>query len=113
MTSEERRRRRFSEEFRREQVKFIESGQLSIKEACKLFEVKRESVLLWIKRFGTTKPPERILISNGSEYERVKRLESEVKKLKEIIGQQQIELIANAELIRLAEEKLGEDFKKK
>ncbi|MCA1752560.1 MAG: transposase [Flavobacteriales bacterium] len=113
MTSEERQRRRFSEDFRKEQVKLIESGERTLAEVCKLYEVKRDSVLRWLKRYGAKKLPDRILITNGKEYDRIKTLESEVKKLKEIIGDQKVQLVIQEEFIRLAEDKLGEDFKKK
>jgi transposase-like protein len=113
MTSGERQRRRFSEDFRKKQVALIESGQKSLSEVCKLYEVKRDSVLLWLKKYGKQKLPERILITNGDEYSRIKELEKQNKKLMELIGKQQVELIYQTELIRMAEEKLGEDFKKK
>ena len=113
MTPEERQRRRFSEEFRRDQVALIESGKKSISEVCKLYEVKRESVTRWVKRFGTQDPPKMILITDGTEYGRIKELEKKNRQLMEIIGKQQVELIYNSELLRLAEAKLGENFKKK
>jgi transposase-like protein len=113
MTIEERRRRRFSEEFRKQQVVLIESGKTTVSEVSKLYEVKTANVRRWLKKYGKKKLPEPILITNADEYGRIKRLEAEVKKLKEIIGDQQVELIVKSELIRLAEEKLGEDLKKK
>ena len=113
MTIEERRRRRFSEEFRKEQVALIERGETTVSEVSKLYEVKTANVRRWLKKYGKKKLPEPILITNSNEYGRVKHLEAEVKKLKEIIGDQQVELIVKNELIRLAEEKLGEDLKKK
>lgn len=113
MTSEERHRRRFSEDFRRKQVELIESGDRTIDEISKLYEVKKNSILRWLKRYGKQKLPERILVTNGTEYDRIKALENEVRKLKEIIGDQKVELVLKTELIRLAERKLGEDLKKK
>ena len=46
-------------------------------------------------------------------YKSIKRLETDIKKLKEIIGDQQVELIGKNELNRLAEDESGEDFGKK
>jgi transposase-like protein len=113
MTIEERRRRRFSEEFRKEQVALIESGERTVSEVSKLYEIKTANVRRWLKKYGKQKLPDPILITNADDYQRVKYLEAEVKKLKEIIGDQQVELVVKNELIRMAERKLGEDLKKK
>lgn len=113
MTREERHRRRFSEEFRKGQVELIESGKVTIVEVSKLYHVKTASIRRWIERFGKKELPGRILISSGKEYNRLSELEKENKKLIELIGRQQVELTYKNELIRLAEERLGKDFKKK
>ena len=113
MTTEERRRRRFSEDFRKEQVRLIESGKVTIVEVSKLYQVKRQSVREWLKSYGKKEVPGKILISNGKEFDRIRELERENKNLMEVIGKQQVELIYKEELIRLAKEKLGDDFEKK
>lgn len=113
MTVEERRRRRFSESFRKEQVKLIESGELSVAEVSRLYEVKTDNVRRWIKKFGKKPLPEQIIVTSSSEYSRIKDLEIEVKRLHELVGKQQVELIYKTELIKLAKERLGEDLEKK
>jgi len=113
MTVEERRRRRFSESFRKEQVQKIESGELSIKEVSSLYEVQQKYVRNWVKKFGTKDLPEQIIISTSSDYNRIKALEKEVCDLKQIIGEQQIEMIRTKSILLLAEQKLGNDFEKK
>src|SRR5690606_13214053 len=113
MTTEERRRRRFSEDFRKEQVMLIESGKITIGEVSKLYQVKKENVKRWLIRYGKKGLPGKILISNGKEFDRIRELEKANKRLIEVIGKQQVELIYKEELIRLAKEKLGDDFEKK
>lgn len=113
MTVEERRRRRFSENFRKEQVKKIESGELSVEEVSRLYEIQQKNVRLWLKKYGIKKIPEQIIISTSKDYNRVKDLEQEVAKLKQIIADQQIELIKTKSVVLLAEEKLGTSFEKK
>lgn len=113
MTSDERRMRRFSEEFRREQVKLIESGQATIAEVSRLYEVKRENVRQWLRKFGKKPVPEIVRIQTAEEANRVRDLEKEVGKLNAIIGKLHVELIYKDELIALAKEKLGEGFEKK
>lgn len=113
MTTEERRRRRFSEDFRKEQVCLIENGKVTIQEVCSLYQVKRSSVMFWIDRFGKRPQAGKIIISNGKEFSRIRELEKEIKKLLELIGRQRVELVYQSELIGLAKDKLGEDFEKK
>lgn len=113
MTTEERRRRRFSEEFRKEQVKLIESGKLTIAEASRLYEVKRANVRGWLLKYGNQELPGRILISSIKEVDRIKELEKENRRLKELIGSQQVELVYKEELLKLARERLGDSFEKK
>lgn len=113
MTVEERRRRRFSEEFRKQQVELIESGQVTKDEVSRLYEVKVSSIILWLKKYGKSPLPERILVSNGKEYDRIRELEKEKENLLKLIGKQQVELIYKSGLIKLAKDKLGEDFEKK
>ena len=113
MTVEERRRRRFTESFRREQVEKIESGELSVEEVSRLFEVQQKNVRRWMKKYGKIKLPDSITVSTAKDYNRVKDLENEVLNLKQIIADQQIELIKTKSVVLLAEEKLGTSFEKK
>lgn len=113
MTTEERRRRRFSKEFRKEQVKLIESGELTILEVSRLYEVKTASIKRWVNKFGSMQLPAPIIISSSSEVDRLRELEKEVKKLTQVIGTQQIKIVYYENLVELVKERLGEDFEKK
>ena len=113
MTTEERRRRRFSETFRKEQVRLIESGAVSISEVSRLYEVKWDSVSRWVKKYGSKGVPGMLLIQSPKEIDRLRDLEKEVKNLKQIIGDQQVEILYKSKLLAKAKEFLGEDFEKK
>ena len=113
MTVEERRRRRFSEPFKKEQVILIESGELTVQEVSRLYEVKTQSVRLWLKKYGSKELPPILVVSNSKEYDKLGQLEKQIKELKQIIGEQQIKLITQSSIIELAEQKLGKDFEKK
>ena len=113
MTVEERRRRRFSEKFRKEQVSLIESGQRKISEVCRLYEVKYDSVKRWIDKYGTKELPGQLVIQTQAEVNRIKELEKQASHYKEVIGEQQVELLYLRECLTLARERLGEDFEKK
>lgn len=113
MTTEERRRRRFTESFRKEQVAKIDSGELTIPDVCRLYEVKYKSVKRWVTKFGTKKLPGTIVVSSTSEVDKVKRLEKEIESLKKLIGELHIQSVYQQGVIEFAKQKLGEDFEKK
>jgi transposase-like protein len=113
MTVEERRRRRFSEEFRKESVKRIQNGEITPTQIGKLYEVKVESIKRWIKKYGDGSYKSRIIVSFGEEIDSIRNLEKEVKKLRSIIADQQIELTYYKSAKEVAERKLGKDYEKK
>src|SRR5690606_42071189 len=86
MTSEERRLRRFSEDFRKEQVRIIEAGEMTIGEVSRLYEVKRESVRNWLIKYGTKPVSQQIVLHTSSDVNRIRDLEGQVKQLQELIG---------------------------
>ena len=53
------------------------------------------------------------MISNGAEIARIKELEKDIEKLKQIIADQQISIITKDALVRLAKGKLGDLDEKK
>ena len=113
LTLEERRRRRFSESFRKQQVSYIEEGSKTIGQVAHEFDVKTDSVRLWVKKYGNKKLPPPILVQTEEDVNRIKSLEKEAAHLKQLIGTQHVELVYLKELVKLAKEKLGEDFEKK
>lgn len=113
MTTEERRRRRFTVEFRKEQVLLIETGQRTVVEVSRLYEIRPANVRYWMRKYGSKPLPEKIIVSNGKELDRLKDLENQIKTLREVIANQQVELYYKNSVIGLAKERLGEDFEKK
>ncbi|MFN8863731.1 MAG: transposase [Flavobacteriales bacterium] len=113
MTQQERHRRRFSEDFRKEQVALIEAGKLTIAEVSQLYEVRKNNVRHWLARYGSIKPKQQIIVSSKSDFDRIELLEKENRRLLEMIGKQQVELAYKSAVIEVAKQKLGEDFEKK
>ena len=113
MTVEERRRRRFTEAFRKTQVSLIESGELTIAEVSRLYEVKQANVRRWLSKYGKKELPSPIIVSDSSDINRLKELEQENKKLKELVANQQLSLVYQEGLLQLAKERLGNNFEKK
>lgn len=113
MTLNERQHRRFSEEFRREQVKLIEKGDRTIAQVSQLYEVKRDNVRRWVKQYGIKDRPGMMIIQTQEEVNRIKDLQNQVLKLNEVIGKMHVELLYKNELLDLARQQLGPDFEKK
>jgi len=112
MTSKERHQRRFKDEFRREQVKLIESGELTISDVSRLYDVRWNSVKKWVEKFGT-KPYGGVVIQSREEINRIKDLEKKNAHLEKLLGQQQVKMTYLEECVSLAKEQLGADFEKK
>ena len=113
MTVEERRRRRFTTEFHKEQVALIESGEVTISEVARMYQVKSDNVRRWVKKYGNSPLPEPIIIQSRKDYNRLSELEKENKRLKEMLGDQYVKIIFQDKLLEIAKEKLGDDFEKK
>lgn len=114
MSIAERRRRHFSEGFKKEKVKEIEQGKSRIIDICREYEVSDVSVYKWIDKFGTDKnKPERIIVESKSDTKKLLELKKKVAELERTIGQKQILLDFNDKMIELAEEYYQVDIKKK
>jgi len=113
LTIEEKRRRRFTADFRKEQVKLIESGKTTIMEVIRLYDVRAGSIKNWLKRFGSKDVPETIIVGNSKDFDNYKRLERENKELKQFIGEQQIKIAWLEGVVDKLSEQSGIDIKKK
>jgi len=113
MRVNEKRKRRFSEEFRRKYALLVERGEYTIPEVCRKFDVAYDTVKNWVIKFGKEPYPQTKWIISEEEVDRIRKLEKEVDNLKKIIGEQQVKIVFQDKVIELAREKLGFDFEKK
>lgn len=114
LTQAQRRRRTFSEGFKRQKVHEIETGLTRISEICKQYELSDVSVYKWLEKFGSMKnKKERIVIESESDTKQLLELKRKVAELERIIGQKQILLDFKDKMIDIAEEMYGVDIKKK
>src|SRR5690554_6907633 len=104
MTVEERRRRRFTEEFRKEQVALIEGGEVTISEVARMYQVKSDNVRRWVKKVRNTPLPDQISIQSRKDYTRLAELEKENKQLKGVIGDQYIKINFLEKLVEIGRE---------
>ena len=114
LTNEERKRRRFSESFKRKKIQEIESGQVKISEICRVYQIRKQSVYKWLQKYGSMQQKkERLIVETESDTLKVIELQRRVAELERIIGQKQIEIDFKDKMIDLAEEVYHVDIKKK
>jgi transposase len=114
MTTAERRRRHFSDSFKIQKVRELETGKTKVSELCKQYEVATISVYRWLNKFGIMKDKkERIIVETDSDTKQLLALKKKIAELEQIIGQKQILIDFKDKMIDLAEESYGVDIKKK
>jgi transposase-like protein len=114
MSTAERRRRRFSDNFKMQKVREIETGQTKVSEICSQYQVSSKNVYLWVDKFGSMKnKKERMVVETDSDTRQLIELKKRVSELERIIGQKQIVIDFQDKMIELAEENYGVDIKKK
>lgn len=114
MTTSERRRRHFSDSFKIQKVRELETGKTKVSEICKQYEVSGINVYRWLNKFGTMKDKkERLIVETDSDTKQLLALRKKVAELEQIIGQKQILIEFKDKMIELAEDTYGVDIKKK
>lgn len=114
LTLEEKRRRRFSDEFKRKKVKDLQLHKTSISVICKEYGVSRKSIYNWIYKYGGKEmKKERLIVESKSEQSQIISLKNKVAMLEQMLGQKQILIEFQQKMIELAEEEYGIDIKKK
>jgi len=114
MTTAERRRRHFSDSFKIQKVRELETGKTKVSELCKQYEVSDVTVYRWLNKFGVMKDKkEKLIIETDSDTRQLLELKKKVAELERIIGQKQILIDFKDKMIELAEDTYNVDIKKK
>jgi transposase len=114
LSTQERRMRTFSEDFKRQKVKEIERKQTTVSEVSKAYQVRANNVYRWIDKYShKDKNGVRLVVEMESETKRVLALLQKVAELERIVGQKQIMIDFQSKMIELAEEEYQVDIKKK
>ncbi len=113
LSTSERRRRTFSENFKINKVREIETGQTKVSDICKQYNVSSTAVYKWKEKYGIMKnKKERLIVESESDTKELLALKSRVAELERLIGQKQIQLEFQNKLIEFAEETYGIEIKK-
>ncbi len=105
--------RYFSEAFKREKVKEIEKGVLSIAVLCKVHTISRTAVYQWIYLYSGIEKGVKTVVQMESEQHKTLYLQQRLGELERIIGQKQMEIDYLNKALQICSEELGYDLKKK
>lgn len=113
LSSSERQRRVFSEEFKVKKVREIERGISSISEICRVHQVSDTAVRKWLNKYSTMKKSkERLIVESQSGTKKIIELKKQIADLERLLGQKQIQIEFKDKMIELAEEVYKIDIKK-
>ena len=114
LSTKERSKRIFSEEFKKQKVREIEQKQTTIAAVSKAYQVRYSNVCKWINKYSTTyKKGVRLVVEMESETKKLIALQARIAELERIVGQKQLTIDFQAKMIELAEQAYGIDIKKK
>lgn len=105
--------RRFSTAFKLEKVALIDSGKITVREICDLYEVSDTCVYKWKRKYSKMDTSERMVVEKISEAKKNKELLQRIKELEQIVGRKQIELDYYKTAIEELNKESGDDLLKK
>lgn len=109
-----RQRRTFSPTLRKEVVRLIESGKLSVTGAAREYQVSTTSIYHWIHRYSTyNKKGAVLVVDKDSQTEKLKQMQQKIAQLEQAVGHKQMQIDYYEKFIELASEEVGQDLKKK
>ncbi len=107
-------RRLFSEEFKKARIREYESGEYSVVEISKLFDIQSALIYRWVHRYSIYNKKRTILVEmKDSAKQKLKDYEKRIADLERIVGQKQLNIDFLEKMIELAEEEYSVDIKKK
>ncbi len=114
LTTYERRKRYFSEDFKRRKVSEIDRNIVTVSEVCREYQVSNVAVYKWIHKYSRMrKKKERMIVESKSDTRKLLQLKEHIKELEQLIGQKQIKIDFLEKMIELAQEEYGIEIKKK
>jgi len=103
----------FSTALKKEKVKLIGEGKVTVKQVSKIYDVSETAVYNWIKKYSTIARDERIVVEKISEAQKTQELYKQVRDLEQALGRKQMELDYYKEIVKLVSESEGVDVEKK
>ena len=109
-----RKKRVYSEEFKKQIVQEFELGKFSVLQLEKLHGMSNTLIYRWIYKYSNfNEHGSRIIEMSKSSTTKVKELEQKIKELERIVGNKQIMIDYLEKMMEIAKEELDIDIKKK
>ena len=107
--------KRYSQAFKQKVVSEIETGQITIAQARRLYDIRGGcTIQKWIKALGKNHLLNKVVrIQMPDEIDRVKTLQQEKQQLESALAQAHLQLLRLEKTIELAGQAYGADLKKK
>ena len=106
--------RHFSEPLKKQVVRDIESGKMSVLSVSREYQVSFQSVYGWLNKYSRhLQSSTRIVVEMKSENAKSKELEKRIKELEAALGRKQLEIEFLNKMIEIGSEEIGVDLKKK
>jgi|ERR1044072_5143282 transposase-like protein len=103
----------FSEEFKKTCVKEYETGQFTVLELSKLYQIHTIIIYRWIHKYSTyNKRRIKVVEMSDSSKQKIKELQKKIEELERIVGQKQLNIDFLDKMIDLAKDQYGIDIKK-
>jgi transposase len=113
-STKERRLRTFSDEFKRQKVREIESKATTISEVTRSYDVGRSAVTNWIKKYNNNyMKGVKTIVEVESDTKRLLEKDKRIAELERIVGQKQLLIDFQYKMMELAEKEYNIDIKKK
>jgi len=106
--------RHFSKEFKKEIIKEIDRGKLTIRQVCELYDVSNTTIYNWLYLYSVHHQRKtRIVVEKKSQSNKLQKLQERLKELESMVGRKQMRIEYLEKLMELTGEQYGVDFEKK
>lgn len=103
----------FTEEFKKTCVKEYESGQFTVQELSKLYQIHATLIYRWIYKYSAyNKRRIKVVEMADSSKQKIKDLQKRIADLERIVGQKQLNIDFLDKMMEIAKEQYGIDIKK-
>lgn len=107
------RRREFSEDFKLKIVHEYESGQSSVGEMEKIYDIAQQTIYSWIYKYSKYNKKSILVVEmKDSQMNKLKEMEARIKELERAVGQKQMNIDYLEKMIDLAKDEFNIDIKK-
>ena len=105
--------RYFSTEFKKEKVKDLQAGKLTVSELATLYQVSRTSIYKWLYLYSSIEKGVTTVVQMESEETKVKELMQRIKELEASVGRKQLEIEYLNKLYEISSDEVGYNLKKR